>query len=66
MHIKEKIMKLKMEVVYGDEICECLKEAFGCKTDDEFFVAFKALQKIALTKEAIDPEDISISLERLD
>jgi hypothetical protein len=59
-------MKIKMEVVYGDTLCEYLKEAFGCKTDDEFFVAFKTLQKIALTKEAIDPEDISISLEKLD
>ncbi len=59
-------MKVKMEVIYSDILCEYLKEAFGCKTDDEFFVAFKALQKIALTKEAIDPEDISINIERLD
>ena len=59
-------MKIKMEVIYGDILCEYLKEAFGCKTDDEFFVAFKALQKIALTKEAIDPEDISIVCEKVE
>ena len=59
-------MKLKMTVTYGDEICECLKVAFGCETDDELFVVFRAVMKQSLTKEAIDPEDLSITFERVD
>jgi hypothetical protein len=59
-------MKLKMEVIYGDEICECLKEQFGCETDDELLVVFRAVMKQALVKEAVDPEDISIVCEKLD
>ena len=59
-------MKLKMTVVYGDEICECLKEAFSCETDDELFVVFRAVMKQSLVKEAVDPEDLSITFERVD
>lgn len=59
-------MKLKMTVTYGDEICECLKEAFGCETDDELFVVFRAVMKQSLVKEAVDPEDLSIKFERID
>ena len=59
-------MKLKMTVTYGDEICECLKEAFSCETDDELFVVFRAVMKQALAKEAADPEELSITFERID
>ena len=59
-------MKIKMNVVYGDELCEALKEAFSCENDDEFFIAFKAIMKAALAKECADPEDLSISFERID
>lgn len=59
-------MKIKMNVTYGDEICEALKEAFSCDTDDEFFIAFKAIMKAALAKECADPEDLSIDFERID
>ena len=59
-------MKVKMEVIYGDDICESLKEAFGCDTDEEFLVAFKAIMKAGLVKEAVDPDDISIKIERVD
>ena len=33
-------MKVKMEVIYGDDICEALKETFGCETDEEKVQAF--------------------------
>jgi hypothetical protein len=59
-------MKIKMEVVYGDEICDGLKEAFGCETDDELFVVFRAVMKQSIVKEGIDPEDLSIKFERID
>jgi hypothetical protein len=59
-------MKIKMEVIYGDELCEALKETFGCDTDEEFLVAFKAIMKAALAKETTDPNDISISVSRAD
>lgn len=59
-------MKLKMEVVYGDILCEYLKEAFGCETDDELFVVFRAVMKQSLIKDGIDPEDLSIKFERID
>ena len=59
-------MKIKMTVNYGEDICECLKEAFGCETDDELFVVFRAVMKQALAKEAVDPEALSISFERID
>ena len=59
-------MKLKMTAVYGDCICEALKEAFGCSSDEELLVVFKAVMKASLTKEAIDPEDISIKCEKVE
>jgi hypothetical protein len=59
-------MKIKMEVIYGDEICEALKETFGCDTDKEFLIAFKAIMKAALAKEAVDPNDILINVSRVD
>lgn len=59
-------MKIKMTVNYGEDICECLKEAFCCDTDDELFIAFRAVMKAALAKECADPEDLSISFERID
>jgi hypothetical protein len=59
-------MKIKMNVVYGDTLCEYLKEAFSCDTDDELFIAFRAVMKAALAKECADPEDLSISFERID
>lgn len=59
-------MKLKMEVVYGDEICECLKEQLGCETDDELFVVFRAVMRQSLIKDDVDPEDLSIKVERVD
>jgi hypothetical protein len=59
-------MKIKMEVVYGDDICEGLKETFGCETDEEFLIAFRAIMKAALVKEAVDPEDITIKVDRVD
>ena len=59
-------MKVKMEVVYGDDICEALKETFGCETDEEFLIAFRAIMKASLVKEAVDPEEVSIKVERLD
>ena len=59
-------MKIKMEVIYGDDICEALKETFGCNTDEEFLIAFRAIMKAALVKEAVDPEDITIKVDRVD
>ena len=59
-------MKIKMTVTYGDDICEALKEEFGCDTDDELFVVFRAVMKQALAKEAVDPEDLSITFEKFD
>ena len=59
-------MKIKMNVIYGDSLCEALKEAFSCDTDDELFIAFKAMMKMSLAKECVDPEELSIDFERID
>ena len=61
-------MKIKMNVVYGDEICEALKETFSCDTDDELFIAFKAIMRATIAKEGVDlgDEALSISFERVD
>ncbi len=56
-------MKIKMTVIYGDEICEDLKEAFGCDTDEELLGAFKMTMAQALAAEAIDSEDLPIKCE---
>jgi hypothetical protein len=59
-------MKIKMTVNYGADLCEGLKEAFGCETDDELFIAFRAVMKASLAKECADPEDLSIDFEKID
>lgn len=59
-------MKLKMTVIYGDEICEGLKEEFGCTTDEELLGAFKLIMSRALAQEACKDEDISIVCEKID
>ena len=59
-------MKLKMTVLYGDEICKSLKEAFNCDTDDELLGAFKIVMAQALRQEACKDEDISIVCEKID
>ena len=56
-------MKLKMTVVYGDEICEALKEVFDCTTDTELLGAFKATMKVALESEVVDTSGIDIKCE---
>ena len=59
-------MKIKMEVVYGDEICECLKEAFNCDTDEELLGAFKMTMAEALRQESVDSDDLNIKCELID
>ena len=59
-------MKVKMTVTYGEDICEYLKEAFGCETDTEFFVTFRAVMKASIAKEAVDPEDVSMEFELIE
>ena len=59
-------MKIKMTVTYGEDICEYLKEAFGCSTDEEFLIAFRAIMKAGLVKEAIDPNDLKFECEKID
>lgn len=66
MHTKEKNMKLKMTVTYGEDLCAFLKETFGCETDQELLVLMKAAMKASMTKEVIDPEDLSIVCELVD
>ena len=31
-------MKLKMTMIYGEDLCEMLKEYFGCSTDQELLI----------------------------
>lgn len=59
-------MKIKMTVLYGDEICEDLKEAFGCDTDEELLGAFKMVMAQALRQESVDSDDLSITYEKID
>lgn len=59
-------MKIKMTVTYGDILCEALKETFGCTTDEELLIVFKAMMRQALLKESIDSEDLSIVCEKID
>ena len=56
-------MKLKMTITYGEEICGCLKEQFGCETDQELLVIMKAVMKASMAKDAVDPEDLDITCE---
>ena len=59
-------MKIKMTVLYGDEICEDLKEAFNCDTDEQLLGAFKMTMAQALKQEAVDSDDIEIKCELVD
>lgn len=59
-------MKLKMTVIYGEDICDCLKEQFGCETDQELLVSMKAVMNASMSKDAIDPEDVDIVCELVD
>jgi hypothetical protein len=59
-------MKLKMTVTYGEALCEYLKEAFGCTTDDELLVVFRAVMRQSLMKETVDPDDLSIVCEKIE
>ena len=66
MHIKEKNMKLKMTILYGEDICRALKESFGCSSDQELLVSMKAVMKASMAKDAINPEDLDIICELVD
>ena len=59
-------MKIKMTVIYGDEICEDLKEAFNCDTDEELLGAFKMTMARELAAEAVDSDDLQIKCELID
>ena len=59
-------MKLKMTITYGEDICEMLKESFGCSSDQELLVIMKAVMKASMAKDAIDPEDLDITCELVD
>ena len=59
-------MKIKMTVIYGDEICKDLKEAFNCDTDAELLGAFKMTMAQALAAEAVDSDDLQIKCEIID
>ena len=56
-------MKIKMTAIYGDEICEALKEAFKCESDAELLGAFKATMVSQLSREDVDPMDLSLTCE---
>ena len=56
-------MKIKMTVNYGEDICECLKEAFGCETDDELFVVFRAVMRQALAKKPLTQKTFQLTLK---
>lgn len=59
-------MKLKTTLIYGEDLCEMLKESFGCSTDQELLVVMKAVLKASMTKDAIDPEDLDIVCELIE
>ena len=60
-------MKIKMTVIYGDEICEDLKEAFNCDTDEELLGAFKmTMAQHFSAAEAVDSNDLQIKCEIID
>lgn len=59
-------MKLKTTLIYGEDLCEMLKESFGCSTDQELLVVVKAMLKTSTAKEAIDPEDLDIMCELIE
>ena len=53
-------MKLKMNITYSEEVCDCLKEEFGCETDQELLVIMKAVMKAHMANEDMDPEAIEV------
>ena len=59
-------MKLKMTLTYGNDICDALKESFGCSSDQELLTVMKAVMKASMSKDAIDPEDMDIICELVD
>ena len=59
-------MKIKLTVVYGEEIVEALKESFSCNTDEEVLGAFKAVMARAVAAEPIDSDDLSFTCELID
>lgn len=59
-------MKLRVTALYGDEICEQLKKAFKCDTDEELLGAFKMVMAQALSQEACKGEEISVICEKID
>ena len=59
-------MKIKMPTVYGDEICEALKEVFNCDTDEELLGAFEAAMKVALESEVEDTSGLDLKCELID
>lgn len=59
-------MKLKMTIIYGEDLCEMLKESFGCSTDQELLVVMKAVLKASMVKDAIDPEDLDVVCELIE
>ena len=56
-------MKLKMTVTYGEDVCEALKESFGCSSDEELLIVFRAVSRQSLAKDSIDPEDLDFTCE---
>ena len=59
-------MKIKLTVVYGEDICNALKEAYGCDTDMELLGAFKMIMKESLGAENVSEDDVSIKCELLE
>lgn len=59
-------MKIKLTVVYGEDICNALKEAFGCDNDLELLGAVKGIMKESLSAEKAYEDDISIKCELLE
>ena len=59
-------MKIKLTVVYGEDICDALREAYGCDTDMELLGAFKGVIKENLGAENVSEKDISIKCELLE
>ena len=59
-------MKLKTTLIYGEDLCEMLKESFGCSTDQELLVVMKAVLKASMAKDAIDPDDLDIVCELIE
>ena len=56
-------MKLKMTVTYGEEVCEALKESFGCTSDEELLIVFMAVARQSLAKDSINSEDLDFICE---